>query len=450
MSDRADRKDAPVLVHDTLVQVLEYLRLQQDYHSLYQCSLASREFNKVASKALYTRVVLSPPFERVLDLKNRNKIKGSGLFDSACLPHNAGYVSILEIGGYLPTRPPSANPLGGALHNAIQSFFNVQHVAFVPLASHPDLFTDSLRALKNCQYLRSLDLNAASLGESGSTIVAEIGKLEKLTLRDPSRATLNILPEWLHKLSMSLTELHLRDNCGSITPGVLRSFLPYIRNITAFTLGLSYSLSDDDVFDFLDQLPELRSVSLHYYLQNKPRTVEPALPNLRALTVTYSPWDMQDGPLSQWVQHATSSSPSLECLRLVLDQRLGTGDILLNAGDSITEYVAAKYAGTLRVLEHKSAHVRTYTFDAFAARCHNIEVLALRSLGNDIESPESDAPSSRIEQATFIFKRLPSLRRLRLLGTTWERFWTSDTPASGANLVVREVVPRTPPWERSV
>jgi hypothetical protein len=32
------------------------------------------------------------------------------------------------------------------------------------------------------------------------------------------------------------------------------------------SLGLSYSLTDDDVFAFLNELPELTSVGLQYYL----------------------------------------------------------------------------------------------------------------------------------------------------------------------------------------
>ena len=57
-----------------------------------------------------------------------------------------------------------------------------------------------------------------------------------------------------------------QDNCGSVTPGVLRSFLPHLQAITSFALGLSYSLTDDDVFAFCEDLPSLRALELRYYL----------------------------------------------------------------------------------------------------------------------------------------------------------------------------------------
>ncbi|KAF5381470.1 hypothetical protein D9757_008180 [Collybiopsis confluens] len=76
---------------------------------------------------------------------------------------------------------------------------------------------------------------------------------------------------WLCRLQYDLKELHLVNNCGSITPGVLRSFLPYLYNVTHLTIGLSYSLADKDVFTALVQLPNLKRIGLRWYLQlNSP------------------------------------------------------------------------------------------------------------------------------------------------------------------------------------
>ena len=63
-----------------------------------------------------------------------------------------------------------------------------------------------------------------------------------------------------------LTNSSFQDNCGSVTPGVLRSLIPFGSNIRTFTLGLSYSLTHQDVFDFLEKLPNLRELDLQYYL----------------------------------------------------------------------------------------------------------------------------------------------------------------------------------------
>ena len=61
----------------------------------------------------------------------------------------------------------------------------------------------------------------------------------------------------------------VQDNCGSVTPGVLRAFLPHLREITSFALGLSYSLTDDDVFAFCEDLPSLEILELRYYLVSR-------------------------------------------------------------------------------------------------------------------------------------------------------------------------------------
>ena len=44
------------------------------YGLLYRCSLVNWEFNRAASRLLYFRVVLSPPFQPVLNLKDTGSI----------------------------------------------------------------------------------------------------------------------------------------------------------------------------------------------------------------------------------------------------------------------------------------------------------------------------------------------------------------------------------------
>jgi len=58
-----------------------------------------------------------------------------------------------------------------------------------------------------------------------------------------------------------------QDNCGSITPGVLKAFVfpPLQSNIRALSLGLSYSLTHDDTFQFLNNFPQLEELELRYY-----------------------------------------------------------------------------------------------------------------------------------------------------------------------------------------
>lgn len=61
------------LIHyDILLHILE--SLSGDNGTLKQCALVNREFNRAASSVLYARVKLSPPFKRVLDLKDRGEL----------------------------------------------------------------------------------------------------------------------------------------------------------------------------------------------------------------------------------------------------------------------------------------------------------------------------------------------------------------------------------------
>jgi hypothetical protein len=102
------------LNYDVLLHVLEMF--QDDYGNLYRCSLVNREYNEIASKILYSRVVLSPPpFTHGLKLKDQdglsvsmlkayfprllNIFKECGQFVSSCLPRNATHATRFEISG---------------------------------------------------------------------------------------------------------------------------------------------------------------------------------------------------------------------------------------------------------------------------------------------------------------------------------------------------------------
>ena len=53
---------------DVLLPILEIL--QGGQQDLYRCSLVNRAFNAVASKILYSRVVIAPPSRSSLDLRD--------------------------------------------------------------------------------------------------------------------------------------------------------------------------------------------------------------------------------------------------------------------------------------------------------------------------------------------------------------------------------------------
>jgi hypothetical protein len=173
------------------------------------------------------------------------------------------------------------------LVESIKSFTNLRSVQFTPQTYHEDLFRESLIALRDLRSLTEIAVNGSCADDAKASLLVELCGLKKLTLDNPSRAILQLLPDWLQRLSGTLQELHLKvncsprsmfdldvnndiflvqGNCGSITPGVLRFFIPHIQdNLRALTLGLSYSLTDEDVFTCLGNLPNLDHIQLRYY-----------------------------------------------------------------------------------------------------------------------------------------------------------------------------------------
>lgn len=47
------------------------------------------------------------------------------------------------------------------------------------------------------------------MGEVTAPLLSEIDGIKQLTLDGPGRTVLNLLPDWLGRLSETLTELHL-------------------------------------------------------------------------------------------------------------------------------------------------------------------------------------------------------------------------------------------------
>ncbi|KAF8646265.1 hypothetical protein AX16_007305 [Volvariella volvacea WC 439] len=346
------------LSHELLVYILEFVKT--DYPTLANCALVNSAVNRAASQVLYAKAIYSPAFKAILNLRDRGAIPEPSLFASACLPKYAQYVLSLNIAGYLSTRPPPLNVFPASLLNAIQSFSNLRRVSFRPSAFPDDLFTEPLKALKGNSstaqdksgqnhQLESLIVGPACQDEIRAPLLVEISGLKKLAVHSPTRALLELLPGWLDRLSNGLKELHLKDNCGSITPGVLNSLLlnNCLQEVQALTLGLSYSLTDEDVFNFLAQLPQLEHLQLRYYLQLKTPKSRPHLKNLYSFTVQYAPAQSRSEVLKlcKWIRLGISSSP-LQRLYLFSDD----SDAHTDLDDDDDEIFAPAL--------HRSLHIR--------------------------------------------------------------------------------------------
>ncbi|RDB17499.1 hypothetical protein Hypma_000999 [Hypsizygus marmoreus] len=432
----------PGLSYDLLVQVLEILR--DDYATLYQCALVNSQLNQAASRFLYARVEYSPPYRPVLDLKDRGTLPESSMFASACNPRYAHLVIELKITGFLSVRPPPLNMLSDTIANAIRMFTNLSNVTLCPTTYHEHLFLASLEALQDCAHLCELAVNPSCMNDVTTPALSSLTGLRRLTLSSPGRTILNVLPDWLSRISRSLVGLHLEDNCGSITPGVLTSFVPHIQdNLQELTLGLSYSLADENVFFFLNQLPHLQRLQLQYYWaqqQLRPPTTHPRLSKLKYFAVDYSVIESRFEAINlcKWIRKVISSSP-IEHIRLICDDFY---KFPANVSfDSIVDHIVKKHSRTLLILDLGSAYIGVDSFRQLLSSCFKLEEMHVAVRKNALDIFEELSP--RMEQlhtvsfdirnckrkkcrveferaAKMITQGPPSLRRLMINGDKWE------------------------------
>lgn len=106
-------------------------------------------------------------------------------------------------------RRPPANPLPNCLIAAIPAWRNLVAMTIDPMQAPQDLFAEPLRLLRNSPELRILKVNTACTDRASALVLSEVVGLGSLTVIDPNRAILDLLPDWLFRLSSTLCELHL-------------------------------------------------------------------------------------------------------------------------------------------------------------------------------------------------------------------------------------------------
>lgn len=172
-------------------------------------------------------------------------------------------------------------------------------------------------------FLRSLELNQSCTNTTSKvSSLLRLTTLSELSLVNPTRVLLQSLPEWLEALKPNLKELHLCGDCGSITPGVLRSFAPRLDSLEAFSLGVSFSLTHRDVFKFLgtDAMRDVRRLRLAYYAQMTRPPPCPLLHSLTSLIIIKqnpSPTNYEFNLFNRFLRPIIDASPVLETVRVL-------------------------------------------------------------------------------------------------------------------------------------
>ncbi|KAK2465510.1 hypothetical protein APHAL10511_002402 [Amanita phalloides] len=446
--------------------------LCDNYNALYKCSLVSKDFNVIASRLLYHRVVFSPPFRPVLNLRDRGTLTEPSQFTSACLPQYAPLVKELRISGFLSTRPPPLHTFSVTLLNAVRVFDHLRAVCFTPTTYHEELFTQTLQALIDIGSLEDLAVNSSCTDAPRAPLITQIRGLSKLELHNPTRAILELLPDWLDQLSETLRELHLKGNCGSITPGVLNAFVlpPLQSHLRALSLGLSYSLTHDITSKFLNNFSQLEELELRYYWQLKEPTIHLTLGRLRKFTVLYAKTaaKREASSLCKWMRTVISRSP-IEVLHVACDQ----ADDNTNSGanisfDSIIDHLSKKHAATVHFLDLRSSYVGVAGLRALFSSClqleqfhvaagkgaltifeqHYGELKHLRVAGFELHNVNRRKRQLNRESVRGLMQNGPStFRTLIMNGITWMGFWTAE-PGGNIVFAVDVCAPVKFPWER--
>jgi hypothetical protein len=108
------------------------------------------------------------------------------------------------------------NPLANCLITAIPAWRNLVAITIDPMQVLEDLFVEPLRLLQNSPELRTLKVNATCTTGISAPVLSKIVGLQSLAVIDPNRAILDLLPDWLSRLSGTLRELHLLVSVPSI------------------------------------------------------------------------------------------------------------------------------------------------------------------------------------------------------------------------------------------
>jgi hypothetical protein len=122
---------------------------------------------------------------------------------------------------------------------AVKSYTNIVSAKLTPEMASPGLglFTGALHTLGDRPSLSRLTLNRYCMNESSAHVLATITGLSELGLSDPTQTVLNILPEWLGRLSKSLVALNFTVNFKLLI--VTASSLTYFRRAVIMSLQAS-------------------------------------------------------------------------------------------------------------------------------------------------------------------------------------------------------------------
>ncbi|KAL0571245.1 hypothetical protein V5O48_010715 [Marasmius crinis-equi] len=423
------------LPYDILICIFE--KLEDDYRTLFRCSLLDWESNHAAMPFLYRSVVFEPTHwygyqDRAVGEEDSLNLK------SACLPHHARFVRHFEVRGYLSLNSSTRNRtvVTHMLSKAIRSFSNLRSAKFLPKSYHSSLFSGALQALaaNACPYLAELTLDESCFTEGNIPTLLRVGGLRKLVIEYASQAVAKTLClGWLNFSSGSLTTLRFEVNlladaiynelilekgvCLPITADVLSSQVQYLQNLQELGLGLLDHPDDTMLCLFLESLPHLHTLSLYYneeHLDHDAVGKPCHIPQLRSLTVRYfGPQSQSDiDRLCHWVHGLVKGSPLLEELCLIDDNGESINNLTHTAAiasfDLLIKYFTTKRSN-LRSLQIPNGYLGRMSLELVCSTCSHLEDLAIATskvfLMDFVRSSTTTRRRFSIRRAAFNLRR---------------------------------------------
>ncbi|TDL27031.1 hypothetical protein BD410DRAFT_481672 [Rickenella mellea] len=352
--------------------------------------------------------------------------------------------------------------VGVALTAALPNYHNLQSLTLLGHKYQKNILPVIFANIHRAAALIHLTIASNCIEEeSDFSLLDQLLSVRSLTILSPKNVILLPLPAWLEKLPQPLKELRLEDNCGSVTPGTLKFLIPHLPDLEVFTLGLSYSVKDEDLFPFLGKLTRLRQLQLTYYIQLGALPKVTISPSLVSFEVRYKMIHSRPhtNSLCTWV-HQIIAHTSLESLELLCeDAEEYEGSGAHPSFDGLVKHLSVRHAKTLKTLRMEDAFVGTPAMVDLMSNCRQLEHLAVSVRENFIPQCTTFLPSMprlrtidirivnakpqkvlfSIEQAqNFLRDGTSNLRQITVNGHGWKGEWCvqwdGDRPSAAFKL----------------
>ena len=133
------------------------------------------------------------------------------------------------VSGHLEERSTSSFPQ--VRSEALLECTNLRSFVFTPHRFPEALLNTTLETLPKCSLLQDLTVHETCCTEETASTLTKIVGLKKLTIEGPRRAILNLIPEWLERLSTTLTGLHLKVFNSCYVSVILKAQTRFSRTI---------------------------------------------------------------------------------------------------------------------------------------------------------------------------------------------------------------------------